>query len=157
VDDLLIDPDARRVRYLRVRLDDAGGSDEHVLMPIGLATLHPEQDEVSVPSVTVTSITSLERHGGGLVERDYEIAIRRGIVAAAPEAAGDLDTDADDFYGHEAYDENRFYESRRRRGAEREVMENLAVTSVSEDDDAPEVVGEVRAGDVDVPIVEDRQ
>ena len=100
---------------------------------------------------------ALERHGGGVVEREYEVAVRRGIIAAAPEAAADLRADAsddDEFYAHAVYDESRFYEPRRRT-LEREVMENMAVTSVSETDDAPVIVGEVSAGSVDVPIVED--
>lgn len=155
VDDLIIDTQARRVRYLRVRLGDGSGGGEHVLLPIGLATLHPESDEVSVPNVTVASISSLERHGGGMVEREYEVALRRGIIAAAPDAAADLGADADDFYAHTLFDENRFYEPRRRRSSEREVMENLAVTSISEDDDRPGLVGEVRAGEMELPIMED--
>jgi photosynthetic reaction center H subunit len=157
VDDIIVDLDAERVRYLCVRLDDAGESDELVLIPVGLATLEPERDAVSVPTVTVASMEALERHGGGLVEREYEIAVRRGIIAAAPEAAGDLRADAsdeDEFYAHAVYDENRFYEPRRRT-LEREVLENMAVTSVSDTDDSPVIVGEVSAGQVDVPIVED--
>ncbi len=157
VDDIIVDIDAGRVRYLRVRLDDAGESDELVLIPVGLATLEPERDAVSVPTVTVASMEALERHGGGLVEREYEIAVRRGIIAAAPEAAADLRADAsdeDEFYAHAVYDENRFYEPRRRT-LEREVLENMAVTSVSDTDDSPVIVGEVSAGQVDVPIVED--
>jgi len=157
VDDIIVDLDAGRVRYLRVRLDDAGESDELVLIPVGLATLEPERDAVSVPTVTVASMEALERHGGGLVEREYEIAVRRGIIAAAPEAAADLRADAsdeDEFYAHAVYDENRFYEPRRRT-LEREVLEIMAITSVSDTDDSPVIVGEVSAGQVDVPIVED--
>ncbi|HLV27136.1 MAG TPA: hypothetical protein VKZ41_12575, partial [Gemmatimonadales bacterium] len=79
------------------------------------------------------------------------------IIAAAPDAAADLRADAsddDDFYAHAVYDENRFYEPRRRT-LEREVMENMAVTGVSDNDDSPVIVGEVSAGGVDIPIVED--
>lgn len=157
VDDLIVDLDAGRVRYLRVLLTDAEKGEPLVLIPVGLATLEPERDAVSVPTVTVASIASLERHGGGVVEREYEIAVRRGIIAAAPDAAADLRADAsddDDFYAHAVYDENRFYEPRRRT-LEREVMENMAVTGVSDNDDSPVIVGEVSAGGVDIPIVED--
>lgn len=155
VDDLIVDVEARRARYLRVRLDEAAGRDPYVLLPIGIATLDEERDVVNVPTVTVGAIGSLERHAGGLVEREYEVVIRRGILGAAPDAAGDLETAGDDFYEHEAYDEERFYDPRRQRSDEREFLEHLAVTSVSEEDEAPEVVGEVRAGDVQVPILED--
>lgn len=160
VDDLVLDRTERRIRYLRVRTsrhNDDGERESFILIPVGIAILHPELDEISVPQVMVSSIQGVETTNGGLLVREYEIAIRRGILAAVPEAAGDLDSDADDFYGHDVYDENRFYRPRRERTDEREFLENLAVTGVSEDDNAPEVVGEVRAGNVDIPIVEDRE
>lgn len=156
VQELIVDVEAQRVRYLQVRVDDSD-TNSLVLIPVGLATLEPERDAVSVPSVAVESITSLERHGGGIVEREYEVAVRRGIIAAAPDAAADLRanvSDDEDFYAHAVYDEDRFYEPRRRT-LEREVLENMAVTSVSDEDDSPVIVGEVNAGSLEIPIVED--
>ena len=161
VDDIIVDLDAGRVRYLRVRLDDAGESDELVLIPVGLATLEPERDAVSVPTVTVASMEALERHGGGLVESvlvvhrvSVELVFIRRIRTEVGRRLRADASDEDEFYAHAVYDENRFYEPRRRT-LEREVLENMAITSVSDTDDSPVIVGEVSAGQVDVPIVED--
>ncbi len=159
VDDLIVDTHARRARYLRVRLD-ADGAEKIVIVPVGVASIDPVHDEVLIPTVSAGRIHDLEEFRGGRVERDYEVSILHGIADTdhADDEDRQRDADrlrsvpADEYYGRDQFDEERFY-APRRKTAERELLERMAVTGVSEHDDAPELVGEVRGGLMAVPII----
>jgi sporulation protein YlmC with PRC-barrel domain len=108
VDELLADPAQRRVRYLDVELDEdiTQEDDRHVLVPIGAARLHDKADRVYVSGYDPARFTSLPRYAGGPVPADYESRIHHGFGVGRP--AGDVE------YGHEMFDDRRFYSSRTR-------------------------------------------
>ena len=58
VEDLIIDTQAKKVRYMVVDLDDNELKLNHrkVLIPIGLAELHNELDDVLLPGTTLDEI-----------------------------------------------------------------------------------------------------
>src|SRR4051794_25979432 len=61
VDELLFDPQSRKVRYIVLDLEgnvfDLENRD--VLVPIGVAQLHGEDDEVILPGITADKLTAL--------------------------------------------------------------------------------------------------
>ncbi len=115
VDDLLVDTAAMKVRYLDVALDDGvlGERDRHVLIPIGYARLEPGRDRVRVDTLSVADLGGVPAYGHGPITRDFERSVR-GSFAPLPAPTGS-GVPGDDFYADDAYDDRRFYESRRGR------------------------------------------
>lgn len=133
VHELLVDLDSMRTRYLDVRLTAdvaATSEDRDVLVPIGAARVDDDRDVVTVP-LTVERIGLLPPYDHGAVTRDQEYEVRRhftmgrtaegaaatGAAAAGAAAAATGATDAAreprDFYDDDAYDDRRFFSSRR--------------------------------------------
>jgi len=109
VHELLVDPAALKVRYLDVVLDAAfrpGGSEGHILLPIGVAALDAEADNVFVPALSAASVRAYPPYTEIQITRDYEEAMLRalGVTPAADEAA---------FYERNQYDAAAFYSRRR--------------------------------------------
>lgn len=137
VDQLLVDTEAMKVRYLDVDLDGEllGGraGDRHVLIPIGYARLDEESDRVIVDHLASAEVAALPEYNQGPVTRDFESSLRQrfdtGYAAGAPTAgttgaglAGVPLTGSDvpvetgshrDFYAHDLYDDGHFYRGRR--------------------------------------------
>jgi photosynthetic reaction center H subunit len=112
VDDLYVDPGAMKVRYLNVELDDefrTGGSDRHVIVPVGRAQLHESDDNVVVEGLEAGRVTAMPTYGGQL-DRAYEDSVRTYFGSRAT-ATGDVD-----YYGDRDFDDERLYASRRRAG-----------------------------------------
>ena len=147
VDELLIDTGAMKVRYLDVDVDDtmlAGGEDRHVLIPIGYARLDRDDDRIIVDNLQSEQLRTLPSYGHQPLTRDFETSVRDswsglGTGAAAAGTAGLAGTTGltgstgttrtdDDFYGHEGFDDNRFY------GARRELQGNEAHMTLSEEE-----------------------
>src|SRR5215211_4992489 len=61
VEELIVDAQQKKVRYMVVDLDDNELKLDHrkVLIPIGLAELHKEDDDVLLPSVEAEQLTAL--------------------------------------------------------------------------------------------------
>ena len=64
VDQLLVDPQAMKVRYLDVDVDDglladSNNEDRHVLIPIGYARLEEAEDQIRVDSLASDQISTL--------------------------------------------------------------------------------------------------
>jgi sporulation protein YlmC with PRC-barrel domain len=133
VHDLLVDLDGMRTRYLDVRLHSsiaASHGDRDVLVPIGSARIANEGDVVVVP-LTAERVSLLPMYDHGTLTRTYESEVRRhftlGEAAAGTAAAGTAATAATaaaadrvadkpverGFYDHEAYDDRRFFNSRK--------------------------------------------
>jgi PRC-barrel domain protein len=127
VHDLLVDLDGMRTRYIDVRLDSsiaASHGDRDVLIPIGSARIANEGDVVVVP-LTAERVSLLPMYDHGVLTRTYESELRRhftlgeaaaGTAAAATEAAADRVADRPverGFYDNEAYDDRRFFQSRK--------------------------------------------
>ena len=126
VDDLLVDLEALKVRYLVIELDEevASEDDRRVLVPVGIARLDDDNDEVLLEGLAPEALVGFPAYRPGQFSRDYEEALRErlgGGAAVGPVAGRD-------YYEHEHFDENRFY-GRRGEGERRiaRVEEELAI------------------------------
>ncbi|HEX8211148.1 MAG TPA: DUF2382 domain-containing protein [Longimicrobium sp.] len=125
VDELLIDTNAMKVRYLDVEVENGlmAEPDRHVLVPIGYARLDRSADRVMVDHIASTDLRTMPAYDQSPVTRDYETSVRNsfpgglaaseiesntgtGAVDTGMAAAGSHDTD---FYTHDSFDDNRFY------------------------------------------------
>jgi uncharacterized protein (TIGR02271 family) len=144
VDQLLVDPQAMKVRYLDVDLDDglvagAANEDRHVLIPIGYARLEEAEDQIRVDSLASSQISTLLPYNHEPIDTAYEADVRRRFDSGFTDVPA-----GEDFYAHEGYDENRFFGDRRPRTDENE--ERLMLSEEELD------VGrrEVKAGEVEI-------
>jgi uncharacterized protein (TIGR02271 family) len=121
VDELLIDTNAMKVRYLDVEVENGlmAEPDRHVLVPIGYARLDRSGDRVMVDNISSTDLHSMPAYDQSPVTRDYETTLRdrymggaaaTGAAATGAAAMGTASTPHDtDFYTHDSFDDNRFY------------------------------------------------
>lgn len=124
VEDLLVDTEAMKVRYLEVDLDQdllsavreakdqamGRGDQDHVLIPIGSAQLDVKDDRVVV-DLLHTLVGGLPTYQRGALNRDYETSLRQRFDR---DYQHHPDRDRD-FYNHDLYNDDRFYAPRRRR------------------------------------------
>jgi sporulation protein YlmC with PRC-barrel domain len=111
VDDLLFDPELKKVRYivLDTENNDLNLEDGHVLIPIGVAELHEEDDTVLIPNVTVEQLTALPIYEKGReITPETEAEIRNVFIKPDTEIVTDSD-----FYEHEHFNETKFYGKRK--------------------------------------------
>lgn len=112
VDELLVDTETLKVRYLDVDLDHdllAGSNeDRHVLIPIGYARLDEDDDQVLVDGLASSDVATLPVYAQEPLTHDFEMSVvqRFDPEFTAPTAQTDL-------YALDHYDESRFYGSRR--------------------------------------------
>lgn len=114
VDSLIADTGAMKIRYLDVELDEkALGLDEerHVLIPIGGATLHDEDDAVYLSTLPSTHLATLPPFRHTTLTRADEQLFRQRFDTRYTPSGGEAD-----FYEHEHFDDNRFFGRRRHRG-----------------------------------------
>jgi uncharacterized protein (TIGR02271 family) len=144
VDQLLVDPQAMKVRYLDVDVDDglvAGSTNEdrHVLIPIGYARLEEAEDQIRVDSLASNQISTLLPYNHDPIDTAYEANVRRSFDSGFTDVPA-----GEDFYAHDSFDENRFFGDRRPRTDENE--ERLTLSEEELD------VGrrEVKAGEVEI-------
>jgi photosynthetic reaction center H subunit len=108
VDDLIVDPDAMKVRYLLIKLDKdvAENNDErHVLIPVGIARLFEDTDDVRL-NLTPAALASLPAFDKDrLDDREYQATIR--------ERCGITTTADQDIYANPAFDDQQFFGARR--------------------------------------------
>jgi sporulation protein YlmC with PRC-barrel domain len=74
VEELIVDAQQKKIRYMVVDLDDKDLKlpDRKVLIPIGLAELHKEDDDVILPSVTVDQLTVLPAYDKDNLDDEVE-------------------------------------------------------------------------------------
>jgi len=131
VHDLLVDLDGMRTRYLDVRLLSsiaASQGDRDVLVPIGASRI-ADEGEVVVVSLTAERVTLLPLYDHGMLTRVHESEVRRhftlgeaaaGAAAATAAAATTTDRPVErGFYDHEAYDDRKFFEVRKRKDGDK--------------------------------------
>lgn len=150
VDQLLVDTDALKVRYLDVDLGPAlldPADERHVLVPIGYARVNEDAHQVVVATLSRGDLARLPAYTYQPLTRDYETSLLRLFDA-------DL---ADDRYSHEMFDENRFYGRTPTEGEARVTLseEHLAVGKRERDAGAVRVEKEVETRHVreSVPLV----
>jgi hypothetical protein len=130
VDDLLFDPDSRKVRYIIADLDKNEldlDNDRKVLIPIGIAELYTKSESshrrhridpafnaydpsvhgnlVYIPSMSAQQLDSLPLYEKGHLSRHTEIAIRKIL-----EPTDHREREEDEFYRHGHFDQDRFYD-----------------------------------------------
>ncbi|MHB1225532.1 MAG: DUF2382 domain-containing protein [Gemmatimonadaceae bacterium] len=112
VHDLLVDTVAMKVRYVDVELDKkvAGKKGRHVLVPIGMAQLDDDSDNVRLPQLSTAQLMTMPAyvHGSLTRERERELLGHYGTMGAGATAgltAGALPERDEDFYGHAHFDD----------------------------------------------------
>jgi sporulation protein YlmC with PRC-barrel domain len=81
VDELIVDTEAQKVRYLAVEVDKdvARGKDHHILVPIGAARLHKNDDNVLVEGLSRYSVSNYPMFDGLTITPEYEYKLRRAM------------------------------------------------------------------------------
>lgn len=142
VDQLLVDTEAMKVRYLDVGLEEGlpgdTGTERHILIPIGYARLHQQHDQVFVDQLAAADVCALPEYRSGPLTAEYETSLRQRVDTGY--AAGGESTD---FYTHDLYDQDRFYGARR--GAEGETRMTLSEEQLAVGK-RERVTGEVEVG-----------
>jgi sporulation protein YlmC with PRC-barrel domain len=116
VDDLLFNPQSRKVRYIVLDMEnnDLDLEDGHVLIPIGVAELHENDDTVLIPEITVAQITSLPLYERGReITAETEAEIRKVFVRPIIGDGNGNVVPGGEFYEHEHFNETKFYGNRR--------------------------------------------
>jgi photosynthetic reaction center H subunit len=112
VEDLVVDLDAMKVRYLLVSLDKdavATSRDRRILVPIGVGRLAANADHVRLDSFTGAQLVGIPEFRSGKLTRNYEAMLRRRF-ASPPTGSGPLGPrSSDDFYDHEHFDDRGFW------------------------------------------------
>lgn len=110
VEELIVDAQQKKVRYMVVDLDDNEldiDDDREVLVPVGLAELHEDDDNVILPNITAAQLTALPEYDDDELTDDLE---RRISSAFGRTDAGTLTGDT--FYQHEHFNDKRLYQRR---------------------------------------------
>lgn len=115
VEDLIFDLAAQKVRYIIADLDgnELDLEEKEVLIPIGIAQLHEDDDEVIVPGISVASLNAIPAYND---DRDLTDADEQAILSVI--SSGD-DTDwtsaNTERYNHAHFDDRNFYRGSIRR------------------------------------------
>lgn len=143
VEELIVDPVERRVRYMEVKVDGKTlgiDDDRHILVPIGTARLREDGHDVLIERLPAQGLTGAPAYKRGPITRDYETSLRNyyGATAAGVPA---------DYYKDDIYDDTRM------RSRKADVDTPRVDTSVVDANAMP------RVGDneVTVPIVADQE
>lgn len=108
VHELIVEPEALKVRYLDMELDGRfkrSKHENHILLPIGVASLDAEDDNVFVPALNAESVLNYPPYSEIQITRDYEEAMLRAL-GIGPTVG------SDQFYERDSYDADAFYRRR---------------------------------------------
>jgi hypothetical protein len=114
VDELIFEPQSRRVRYMVVDLDDndLDLNERKVLLPIGLAELHRDDDDVILPSVTSQQLNGLPEYHADHLDAEME----RNICTALGRDTSNVSLmgtqHQPEFYNHEHFNDTNLYKHR---------------------------------------------
>lgn len=124
VDDLIFDVQSRKVRYMKIDLEgnvlDLESRD--VLVPIGLAELHNDGDDVILNGVTADQLGKLPKYDKDSLDETYERTIRSAFagVGGAAIAGGAMANSTEsethssnEFYDHEHFNDDKLYRNRK--------------------------------------------
>lgn len=109
VAELIVEEEALKVRYLDIELDSSLQIDKrtrHILLPVGVAALDEDGDNVFVPALTLETVLEYPPYADIQISREYEEAMLRALKLPLP-AAGSAS-----FYQQPPYDEQQFYQNR---------------------------------------------
>ena len=118
VDDLIVDKQLRKVRYIILNLEGKPLNllPRKILIPIGVSQFDDIDDVVILPNITIEQLATLPNYNKGKIRIDEERRIRN--IFTAPSARVNYDDRIDDitddhFYEHEQFDDRNYYNSRR--------------------------------------------
>ena len=106
VDELIVDPSARQVRYLEIDLDKKAvglDDDRRILVPIGVARLDDDHERVVVDQLSATKLAAAPLYRRGSITREYETSLR--------DYYGARGRDGEDFYRDDIYNDSAFRSS----------------------------------------------
>ena len=113
VEELIVDAQQKKVRYMVVDLDDneLDLDDRKVLIPIGLAELHKEDDDVLLPDVRTEQLRSLPAYDRDHLDAQVERTICNtlGRSDGVREHAQDMEPE---FYKHDYFNDDNLYRHR---------------------------------------------
>ncbi|TDE15578.1 PRC-barrel domain-containing protein [Dyadobacter psychrotolerans] len=117
-DELIFDKTSRKVLYIVVDLDgnEIDLKSKKVLVPIGLATLHENEDEVILAELASLRLNNLPEYTKGNITPQMEATIHHtftGLAAAIAAGETSYQSHPEDFYKHEHFEHGRFYGGRR--------------------------------------------
>ena len=108
VEELIVDPVERRVRYMEVKVDRKAlgfDDDRHILIPIGTARLKEDGHDVLIERLPAQGLAGVPAYSKGPITREYETALRTYYGATAVDVPGD-------YYKDEIYDDTRLYSTK---------------------------------------------
>lgn len=115
VEDLIIDAKRKKVRYMIVDLDDNDFDfkQDKVLIPIGLAQLDKDNDDVMLPNVQVEQLRHLPEYQEDTLDEVMEKRISNtfGRKTDATGSTESIEMDSD-FYQHEYFNDDNLYKNR---------------------------------------------
>jgi hypothetical protein len=123
VDDLIVDRELMKVRYLDVDVDRdhvlTDTDPRHILVPIGAAQLDDDRDQVFV-SMDQRSLARFPFYKGGAVDSEYEYRVMHAVTSpnetyTQPQPTTSQVSPTSEFYGREQFNEDRFYANRHQR------------------------------------------
>jgi sporulation protein YlmC with PRC-barrel domain len=116
VEELILDAQNRRVRYMVVDLDDNDFDidDKEVLIPIGMAELHKDDDDVIIQSLTPEQLRALPEYDEDHLTPDVERSICTALGRTGMSSTGQSTVDEMDstFYEHDHFNDNNLYRRR---------------------------------------------
>lgn len=92
VEDLIVDPAERRVRYMEVKVDRKAleiDDDRHILIPIGTARIEEKGNDVLIERLPARGLAGAPAYKRGAITRDYETSLREYYGATAVDASSD--------------------------------------------------------------------
>lgn len=115
VEELIVDAQKKKVRYMVVDLDDNELKLDHrkVLVPIGLAQLDSKDDDVILPNVQAEHFRSLPDYDKNNLSPDIErkVCSTLGRVSDSSSATNAEEHNAD-FYKHDYFNDDNLYKHR---------------------------------------------
>ena len=108
VHELIVEPEELKVRYLDVELDarfQINEYENHILLPIGVASLDADDDNVFVPALNAESVLAYPPYVEIQITREYEEVMLRAL-GVAEQATGNT------FYEQGPYSSDSFYSRR---------------------------------------------
>ena len=116
VEELIVDAQQKKVRYMVVDMDDNELKLDHrkVLMPIGLAELHREDDDVILPNVQSDQLHSLPVYDKNNLtpETERNICTALGRKKETMVVSKDNQEQDSEFYTHDYFSEDNLYKHR---------------------------------------------
>jgi hypothetical protein len=103
VEELIVDPVERRVRYMEVKVDRKAlgwDDDRHILVPIGTARLNDDKHDVLIERLPAQGLAGAPAYKRGPITRDYETSLRNYYGATTV-------SDSGDYYKDDLYDDTK--------------------------------------------------